>query len=104
MNMLPILILGVVLIAGLAWGFLERRRANGLAERLSESNAWLAEARERARSLEAQGTTVAEILKAQAAQSANAVAEELLKRNAETFSAQDKLSQARLEASIRAAS
>ena len=98
--MLPIF-LCAVLAVGLAWGFLERRRANGLAERLQEAAVSLAEARERMRSLEIQGTTVGEILKAQAAQSANAVAEELLKRNAETFNAQDKLSQARLEAQLK---
>ncbi|HTI68110.1 MAG TPA: DNA recombination protein RmuC [Caulobacteraceae bacterium] len=101
MNMLPIVILCVVLAAGLGWGFLERRRANALAERLQEAAAALAESRERARALELQGATVGEILKAQAAQSANLVAEALLKRNAETFNAQDKLSQARLEAQLK---
>jgi len=99
--MLPIVILCVVLAAGLGWGFLERRRANALAERLQEAAAALAESRERARALELQGATVGEILKAQAAQSANLVAEALLKRNAETFNAQDKLSQARLEAQLK---
>ncbi|OYX34681.1 MAG: recombinase RmuC [Caulobacterales bacterium 32-69-10] len=102
MNMLLVLapaILCVVLAA--AWGFMERRRADRLGERLGEASAALAEARERTRSLEAQSTTVAELIKAQAAQSANHIAEELLKRNAETFNAQDKLSQARLEAQLK---
>jgi DNA recombination protein RmuC len=98
MNMLPILapaILALVLMA--AWALMERRRADRLADQLQGVGAELAEARAEARSFETQR----ELLKAQAAQSAGLVAEELLKRNAETFSGQSKLAEARLEAQLK---
>jgi DNA recombination protein RmuC len=72
----------VALAAG-AWAVVERGRA--------------ARAEERARFLEAG----AETLKAQAAQSAQAVAEALVKRASDTFEAQEKLAQAKLEAQLK---
>ena len=54
-----------------------------------------------ARLLREQASTGAETLKAQAAMSANAVAEELVKRATETFAAQDRLVQAKLEAQLK---
>jgi DNA recombination protein RmuC len=108
MNAMPILALALAclvlaLVAG--WAFLERSRerarAEALSERLHEAGAALAEARERARLMEGQAETLGEYLKAQAAQSANAVAEELIKRNAEAFRGQEQLAQARLEAQLK---
>ena len=54
-----------------------------------------------ARMLREQAVAGAESLKAQAAMSANAVAEELVKRATETFAAQDRLVQAKLEAQLK---
>ena len=106
--MLPILalvalaaVLAVVAAFAVATGRRERARADVLTERLGEASAALAEARERARMLEGQSETLGEYLKAQAAQSANVVAEELLKRNAETFKSHELLAQARMEAQLK---
>lgn len=54
-----------------------------------------------ARMLREQAASGAETLKAQAALSANAVAEELVKRATETFATQDRLAQAKLEAQLK---
>jgi len=54
-----------------------------------------------ARMLREQSAAGAETLKAQAALSANAVADELVKRATETFAAQDRLAQAKLEAQLK---
>jgi DNA recombination protein RmuC len=54
-----------------------------------------------ARMLREQSTAGAETLKAQAAMSAGAVADEMVKRAAETFAAQDRLVQAKLEAQLK---
>ena len=51
--------------------------------------------------LQSQSLSNGEILRAQAALSANAVAEELVKRATETFKAQDALAQAKLEAQLK---
>jgi DNA recombination protein RmuC len=108
MNMLPLLalvalavVLGLVAVFAMVERGRERRRAEVLAERLGEASAALAEARERARMLEGQAASLPEYLKAQTAQTANAVAEELLKRNAETFKSQELLAQARMEAQLK---
>jgi len=102
---LALLALAAVLGLVAAWALFERSRertrADALAERLGETGAELAQVRERARLLESQAGAMGEHLKAQAAQSANAVAEELIKRNAETFRSQEQLAQARLEAQLK---
>ncbi|HTX48027.1 MAG TPA: DNA recombination protein RmuC [Caulobacteraceae bacterium] len=83
---------GLVLLTGLfalaavgaaTWAVIERARA--------------ARAEERARLLEANAQT----LKVQAAQSAEAVADALVKRAGETFEAQERLVQAKLEAQLK---
>jgi DNA recombination protein RmuC len=77
-----------VAAAGLAvWAMAERARAE---KALLE-----------ARMLREQSAAGAETLKAQAALSANAVADELVKRATETFAAQDRLAQAKLEAQLK---
>ena len=84
--------IAAILFAGLAigaavWAMAERARAGRLAlerDLLREQNAG-----------------GAEVLKAQAALSANAVAEELVKRATESFAARDALAQARLEAQLK---
>ena len=81
-----VLLTGLMTLAALgaaAWAVIERGRAQ--------------RAEERAKFLEANGET----LKAQAAQSAAAVAEALVKRASETFEAQERLAQAKLEAQLK---
>ena len=90
MNALAILtplVLAAAAVALAVWAMAERARA-GRAEL------------ER-RMLREQAVSGADTLRAQAAQSANAVAEELVKRATETFAAQDRLVQAKLEAQLK---
>jgi len=79
--------LAVAAVAAVVWAMAERARA-GRAEL-------------KARMLEGQAAAGSEMLKAQAAVSANAVADELVKRATETFKAQDLLAQAKLEAQLK---
>jgi DNA recombination protein RmuC len=81
------LLLAVVAAGLAAWAMAERARAE---KALLE-----------ARLLREQSSAGAETLKAQAALSANAVADELVKRATETFAAQDRLAQAKLEAQLK---
>ena len=99
--MMPVYLLAalaVLLGLGLGWAMLGRGRERARADLLAFQ---LAEARAKAEAMEGQAGQMAEVLKAQAAQSANAVAEELLKRNAEAMRGQDLLTQARLEAQLK---
>ena len=74
--------------AGLAmWAMAERARADRAALEVGM--------------LRDQARSGAEMLKAQAALSANAVADELVRRATETFAAQDRLVQAKLEAQLK---
>jgi DNA recombination protein RmuC len=82
MNVVAILA-GLAALAAAAWAVIERGRA--------------ARAMARADMLEAG----AETLKAQAAQSAQVVADTLVKRATETFEAQERLAQAKLEAQLK---
>jgi DNA recombination protein RmuC len=97
MNMLLSAVLGL----GLLWAFneraRERARADGLAERLQEAGSALAQARAQVTVLEGQG----ELFKAQAAQQAGVVAEDMIKRNAEAMKSQELLTHARLEAQLK---
>ena len=83
MNIVLPLLLALAAIGAAAWAVVERGHA--------------ARARARADMLEANGET----LKAQAAQSAQIVADALIRRASETFEALEKLSQAKLEAQLK---
>ena len=89
MNMLilAVVLFAILAVAAFAWAFRERGRAA------------LAEAQ--LRSLEAQAASHAELVKAQAAQSAGAVAEALVRQTEETFRNREQLAQARLEAQLK---
>jgi DNA recombination protein RmuC len=82
-----LLVFAAATIGAVVWAMSERARAD---------RAELA-----ARNLESQGANAAEVIKAQAALSANAVADELVKRAAESFKAQDALAQTKLEAQLK---
>ncbi len=83
MNIVLLIVLALSTLAAAAWAVMERGKA--------------VRAEERVRLLEANGET----LKAQAAQSAQAVADALVQRAAETFEAQERLAQAKLEAQLK---
>lgn len=89
MNAESLLLFATLLLAvGLAvWAMAERARAG--------------QATLEVRMLREQSAAGAETLKGQAAMSANAVADELVKRATETFAAQDRLVQAKLEAQLK---
>ncbi len=99
----PILALVFALVAvalGL-WAVTAQRRA---AKAEAESwllNERLAQAEERHRLLEDQSATQIELIKAQAAQSANAIAEQLIKRADENAKSRERLAEARLEAQLK---
>ncbi|HEY3798548.1 MAG TPA: DNA recombination protein RmuC [Caulobacteraceae bacterium] len=99
MNSLVVLtgLLALAALGAAVWAVIERgRTARALAElRFAESQTQMAE--QRARMLEANAGT----LQAQAAQSAQVVAEALVKRANETFEAQERLAQAKLEAQLK---
>ncbi len=81
-------------VAGFAWAFMERGRANR-----AEARAWgLQDAAARVRLMEEQGAKNAAYIQADAAA---AIAEQVLKRADETFHNREQLAQARLEAQLK---
>ena len=101
-----VLLIAIVLLAlaavGLALLMLsERGRANDLADRLQAATVDLARERERTHNLEDSRTTLADLLKAQAGETARTVADQMVARAAESFRAQDQLAQARIEAQLK---
>jgi len=88
-------------LLAVAWALMERSRAGR-----AEAKAWAlgsaaAEDKARIRMLEEQGASQGEFLRAQAAQQASAVADELVKRADENFKSRDLLAQARIEAQLK---
>jgi DNA recombination protein RmuC len=100
-SLIEIIACALVAVSALGWAFLERRRA-GLADaramELSE-RAYSAEAR--VRMMQEQAGTQAELLRAQAAESAGAVAEALIKQTADTFRNREELAQARMAEQLK---
>lgn len=92
---------GVLAVVAFAWALMERRRAAQADARAWDLSDRAASAEARVRMMEEQSEQQAQILRAQAAQSANAVAEDLLKRTEETFRNREQLAQARLEAQLK---
>ena len=78
---------GLIAIAAIAWALRERLRASEALMRLGM--------------IEAQAGTNAELARAQAAQSAGAVAEALVKQTEETFRNRELIAQARIEAQLK---
>jgi DNA recombination protein RmuC len=89
MNVVVPIVLGLVALLGVAWALMERARANR-----AEQRAWDLSAR-------VEGTPNPELLKAQAAEQAAAVAETLIARANQKFEEQEKLTQAKLEAQLK---
>jgi DNA recombination protein RmuC len=105
----PFLILAIVFaliaVAAALWALSATRRASAADARAWDLNARLVQADERARLLEDQSATQAELIRAQAAQqatmTANTVAEALIKRADENFKSREALATARLEAQLK---
>jgi DNA recombination protein RmuC len=100
-SLVAALVCALVAAAALAWGFLERRRAAAADARAFALTERATTAEARAAMLETQATVQAELVKAQAAQSASAVAEALVKQTEETFRNRELLAQQRLEAQLK---
>ena len=90
-----------VAVIALAWALMERRRAAAAETKAWELRERHAEVEARLRLFEDQSATSTELLRAQAAQSANTVAEELLKRTDETFRNRELIAQQRMEAQLK---
>lgn len=91
----------VVAVIALAWALMERRRAAAAETRNWELRERHAETEARMRLFEDQAAANAEFLRVQAAQSAGAVAEELLKRTDETFRNRELMARERMEAQLK---
>jgi DNA recombination protein RmuC len=100
-SLIAALVCALAAVAAAAWGSLERRRAAAAEARALALTERATAAEARAAHLEAQAETQAEILKAQAAQSAQAVAEALVKQTEETFRNRELLAQQRLENQLK---
>ena len=100
-SLVAFLAASVVAVIALAWALMERRRAAAAEARNWELRERHAETEARMRLFEDQAATSTELLRAQAAQSATTVAEELLKRTDETFRNRELMSQQRMEAQLK---
>lgn len=100
-SLIAVVVCAVVALVGFVWAIMERRRADRLQGDYWTLRDHSANAEAELRSFKAQSEAQAEILRNQAAQSANVVAEALLKRTEETFRNREQLAQARLEAQLK---
>jgi len=100
-SLLAALVCALVAVAAIAWGYLERKRAGVADERAFALTERATAAEARAHMLEQQQATQAELSKAHAAQSAQVVAEALVKQTEETFRNREVLAQARIEAQLK---
>lgn len=100
-SLVAFLAAAVVALVALAWALMERRRAAAAETRAWELRERHAETEARLRLTEDQAATQTELLRAQAAQSAGVVAEELLKRTDETFRNRELMAQQRMDAQLK---
>lgn len=93
MNMLSIVlaVVSLVLLGGFLWAFMGWRTATAALSSAQEKVALVEESR----------TTMSDLLKAQAAQSAQAIADQMVTRATETFQAQDRVARERMEAQLK---
>jgi DNA recombination protein RmuC len=99
--LLAALVCALVAAVAIAWGFLERRRAETADARAFALTERATAAEARAVMLEQQQALQAELSKAQAQQSATVVAEALVKQTEATFRNREELAQARIEAQLK---
>ncbi|MEN5147228.1 DNA recombination protein RmuC [Brevundimonas diminuta] len=93
MNMLELILLAIVAVAagGFLWAYMGWQKTRGALDAADARLALMEESRD----------TMAEFLKAQASQSAEAVATKLVARATETFQAQDRVARERMEAQLK---
>ena len=91
----------VVAVIALAWALMERRRAAAADARAWDLHARHAETEAHLRVAQDSAAANAELLRAQARESAGTVAEELLKRTDETFRNREQMAQQRMEAQLK---
>ncbi len=93
MNMLELVLLAFVAVAaaGFLWAYMGWQKTRGALDAADARLALMEESRD----------SMAEFLKAQASQSAEAVATKLVARAAETFQAQDRVARERMEAQLK---
>lgn len=91
----------VVALIALAWALMERRRAAAADARAWDLSQRFAATEARLHLAEDAAATQTELLRAQAAQSAQTAAEEMLKRTDETFRNRELLAQQRMDAQLR---
>ena len=91
----------VVALIALVWAVMERRRAAASDARAWDLSQRFAATEARLHLAEDQAATQTELLRAQAAQSAQTAAEEMLKRTDETFRNRELMSQQRMEAQLK---
>lgn len=91
--MLELILLGLVAVAagGFLWAYMGWQKTRGALDAADARLALMEESRD----------TMAEFLKAQASQSAEAVASKLVARATETFQAQDRVARERMEAQLK---
>jgi DNA recombination protein RmuC len=88
---LVLVVVSLVLAAGFLWAFLGWQKASGA----------LTSALEKADLIEKSRETMGDLLKAQAAQSAQVIADQMVTRATETFQAQDRFARERMEAQLK---
>ncbi|MFC7377264.1 DNA recombination protein RmuC [Brevundimonas sp. GCM10030266] len=91
----------VVALIALAWALMERRRAAAADARAWDLSQRFAATEARLHLAEDAAATQTELLRAQAAQSAQTAAEEMLKRTDETFRNRELLAQQRMDAQLK---
>lgn len=91
----------VVALIALAWALMERRRAAAADARAWDLSQRFAATEARLHLAEDQAATQTELLRAQAAQSAQTAAEEMLRRTDETFRNRELLAQQRMDAQLK---
>ncbi|WP_420479863.1 DNA recombination protein RmuC [Brevundimonas sp. FT23028] len=91
----------VVALIALAWALMERRRAAAADARAWDLSQRFAATEARLHLAEDQAATQAELLRAQAAESARSAADEMLKRTDETFRNRELLAQQRMDAQLK---
>ena len=91
----------VVALIALAWALMERRRAAAADARAWDLSQRFAATEARLHMAEDAAATQAELLRAQAAESARTAADEMLKRTDETFRNRELLAQQRMDAQLK---
>ncbi|WP_439470956.1 DNA recombination protein RmuC [Brevundimonas sp.] len=100
-SLVAFLAAAIVALIALAWALMERRRAAAADARAWDLSQRFAATEARLHHAEDMAATQAELLRAQAAESARTAADEMLKRTDETFRNRELLAQQRMDAQLK---